>query len=90
MHVDKGSPHPLHSIGAEPPQPSSLPVRSPGASPKLGAAPRLKEPTPSPSLSSGAVDRAGELCISVARPPRCEWVPSTLSGLCVVVHGSAP
>jgi hypothetical protein len=59
----------------------------PGASPELGVSPRPKEPTPSPPLSSDAVDRAGELHPSVARPPHCELVLSIVSGKCIVVHG---
>jgi hypothetical protein len=70
--------------------PPLSPCACPGASPELGVAPRPEEPTPSPPLSSGVVDRAGELHISVARPPHCELVLSTVSGRCVVVHGRHP
>jgi hypothetical protein len=59
----------------------------PGALLELGVAPQPEELTPSPSLSSGAVDRASELRISVACPPHCELVLSTMSGRCTMVHG---
>jgi hypothetical protein len=62
----------------------------PGGSPELGAAPRATGPPPSPSLSFGAVDRTGELHVSVARPPHCELVLWTMSGGCVMTHGCAP
>jgi hypothetical protein len=67
--------------------PPLSPCAGPGASPEIGFAPRPKEPTPSPSLSYDAVDRAGELHNSVAHPPHCELVLSTVSGRCAMVLG---
>jgi hypothetical protein len=62
----------------------------PGASPELIAAPRPKGPTHSLLLSSGAVDRDGELRISVARPRRCDLMPWIVSHGCAKAHGCAP
>jgi hypothetical protein len=62
----------------------------PGASPAFGAAPRAEGPASSPPLSSGAVDRTGELLFSVVHPPHCVLVPWTMSGRCVEGHGCAP
>jgi hypothetical protein len=67
--------------------PPLFPCAGPGASPELRVAPRPKELTPSPSLSSNAINRVGELRISVACPPHCELVLSTVSGRCAVFHG---
>jgi hypothetical protein len=63
------------------------PCAGPRALPKLGVAPRPEEMTPSLLLSSGTIYHAGELHISVAHPPHCELVLSTISGKCMVVHG---
>jgi hypothetical protein len=62
----------------------------PGALPELGAALRAAGSPPSPPLSFDDVNRAGELRISVARPPHCNLVLSTVLGRCVVAHGCAP
>jgi hypothetical protein len=89
-----GNPSPSRSplFSVTPSVPSHLtpplsPCAGPGALPELGVAPRTEGPTPSPPLSSDAVDSAGELRISVARPPHYELVLSTVSGRCTVVHG---
>jgi hypothetical protein len=62
----------------------------PGGSPELGAARQAAGPPPSPSLSSDAVDRANELRISIARPPRCEMVLLTVLASCTMARGCAP
>jgi hypothetical protein len=55
------------------------------ASPEPRAAPRPEGSAPSPSLSSGAIDRAGELRLSVVRPPRFYSAPGIVSGRCAEV-----
>jgi hypothetical protein len=50
-----------------------------GASLRFEATSQTKKATPSPPLSSGAVDRAGEFCPSVARLPRYELGLSIVS-----------
>jgi hypothetical protein len=91
----KSPPHHVTSISATPSVPSHL-TRFPsssagqGASPELGVAPRATRPPPSQSLSSSTVDHASELRISVARPPHCKLMLSTMSGKCTVVHGRRP
>jgi hypothetical protein len=79
-----------HTIGAEPPHPSSLPCIGPRASPDFAAAPRPEGLAPSPSLSSGAVNRVGELYISVVHPPHHDLVPWTMLGRCTAGHGCTP
>jgi hypothetical protein len=92
-----GKPSPPRSplFSATLPVPSHLtpllsPCAGPGASPYLGAVPRTEGPTPSPPLSYRAVDRAGELRISVVRPPRWNLEPWIVSCRCVEGHGCAP
>jgi hypothetical protein len=89
-----GKPSPPRSplFSATPSVPSHLtpplsPWTGPGASPDLRAAPRPEGPASSPPLSSGAIDRAGELRISVVRPHRCDLVCWTMSGRCAEGHG---
>jgi hypothetical protein len=91
----KSSPPCSPLFSATPSVPSHLtrplyPCVGPGASPDLGAAPRPEGSTSLPLLSSGAVDRAGELRFSAIHPPRCDLVPWTMSGRCVKGHGCAP
>jgi hypothetical protein len=62
----------------------------PRASPVPRAAPQPKGPTPSLSLSSGAIDHASELCLSIAHRPRFDSAPRTMSGRCTEVHGCFP
>jgi hypothetical protein len=75
---------------------TSLPSLCTGAKalPELRAAPRATGPPPSPPLSSGAIDRTGELRIAVACPPQCELVLLTASDGCTVAidasHGHLP
>jgi hypothetical protein len=92
-----GKPPPprLASASTTPSMPSRLThfpssCACPGGSPELEAAPRAAGPPPSPSLSSGAIDRTGELRISVACPPRYQLVLWIVSGGCAVAHGCAP
>jgi hypothetical protein len=70
--------------------PPLSPYAGPRASPEPRAAPQPEGPAPSPSLSSGAVDGAGELCLSVVHPPRFDSAPGTVSGRCAEVHGYFP
>jgi hypothetical protein len=70
--------------------PHLSPYAGPRASPKPRAAPRPEGPAPSPPLSSDAVDRAGELCLSIVRPPRFDSALGTVSGRCTEVHGCFP
>jgi hypothetical protein len=74
------------------PMPSHLtpplsPYAGPRASPEPRAAPRPKGPAPSPPLSFGAIDRTGELRLSIVHPPRFDSEPGTMSGRCTEVHG---
>jgi hypothetical protein len=57
------------------------------ASPEHTVAPRPEGPAPSPPLSSSTVDRTGELCLSVVRPPRFDSPLGIVSGRCAEVHG---
>jgi hypothetical protein len=59
-------------------------------SPEPRATPRLEGPAPSPPLSSDAINRAGELCLSVIRPPRFDSLLGTVSVRCAEVHGCFP
>jgi hypothetical protein len=91
----KLSPPCLPLFSATPSVPSHLtpplsPCVGPGPLLDLRAAPRLEGSTPSPPLSCGDVDRAGELRISIVRPPRCDLVPWTMSGRCDEGHGCTP
>jgi hypothetical protein len=70
--------------------PPLSPYVGPRASPEPRATPRPEGPAPSLTLSSGAVDCAGELRLSVARPPYFNSVPRTVSGRCTEVHGCFP
>jgi hypothetical protein len=63
------------------------PCAGPRASPEPRAAPWPKGPAPSPSLSSGTVDRAGELCSSVAHLCHHELEIPTVSGGFAVCFG---
>jgi hypothetical protein len=67
--------------------PPLFPCVGPRASPEPRAAPRPEGPAPSPPLSSGTIDRADELRLSVVRPSRFDSVPGTVSGRCTEVHG---
>jgi hypothetical protein len=60
------------------------------ASPEPRAAPRPDGTAPSLPLSSGAVDRAGELRLFVVHPPCFDSAPGTMSGRCAEVHGCFP
>jgi hypothetical protein len=89
-----GKPSPPHSplfssVPSHLTPPLSL-YTGPRASPEPRAAPQPEGPTPSPTLSSGAVDRAGELCLSVVHPPHFDSMPGTMSGRCAKVHGCFP
>jgi hypothetical protein len=90
-----GKPSPPHPplFSAAPSVPSHLtpPLSSytgPRVSPEPRAAPQPEGLAPSPPSSIGAVDRAGEICPSVARLPRCELGLLTVSGECGVGWGS--
>jgi hypothetical protein len=91
----KLSPPRLASVPATLSVPSHLtpplaPCAGPRASPKPGVAPQPEGLAPSPPLSFGAVDRTGELCLSIVHPPRFDPAPGTVSGRCVDVHGCFP
>jgi hypothetical protein len=62
----------------------------PRASSKPRAAPQPEGPAPSPPLSSGAVDRADQLRLSVVRHPHFDSAPGTISSRCAEVHGCFP
>jgi hypothetical protein len=70
--------------------PPLSPYAGPRAPPGPIAAPQPEGPAPSPSLSSGVVDRASELRLSVVHPPRFDSAPGTMSGRCTEVHGCFP
>jgi hypothetical protein len=60
--------------------PPLSPCAGPEAPQGPRAAPRPAQVTPSPLLSSGAVDRAGELPLLITCPPSYELVLLTMSG----------
>jgi hypothetical protein len=65
----------------------SFPVASHRAPPCSEGPPRAVRAVPSPPLSSSVINHAGELRISISRPPHCELVLSIVLGGCAVVHG---
>jgi hypothetical protein len=87
-------PHsPLFSVTSLVPShltPPLYPYTRSRASPDPRAVPQPEGPAPSPTLSSGTVDRTGELRFSVVRPPRFDSAPGTVSGTCTKVHGCFP
>jgi hypothetical protein len=90
---DKPSPPHPPLFSAAPSVPSHLtPPLSLYAGPRAvlepRAAPQPEGRAPPPPLSSGAVDRAGEFCPSVARLPHFELGLSTVPGKCTVGWGS--
>jgi hypothetical protein len=62
--------------------PPLSPCVGPRALPEPKAAPQPKGLAPSPPLSSGAIDCAGEVRLSVVCPPRYNSAPGTMSGRC--------
>jgi hypothetical protein len=70
--------------------PPLSPYAGPRAPPGPIAAPQPEGPAPSPLLSSGVVDSASELRLSVVHPPRFDSAPGTMSGRCTEVHGCFP
>jgi hypothetical protein len=67
--------------------PPISPCAVPRALPEPIATPRPEGLSPSPPLSSGAIDHASELRLSVIYPPRFDSAPGTVSGRCIEVHG---